>query len=135
MRYSKSTITGWFPLHNEKHALLTMLYYSSKGLGIVLVFFLLPDLLIDTLVLLLNPLLGLVDSNLHHPPVFGVIHRGLGDDGKVPQELKGVCLWARVCLRTRNRGSISLRLGSRASTRHVHSDCTKECPHSTILVY
>jgi hypothetical protein len=56
------------PLHNEKHTLLTMLYYSSKGLGIVLVFSLLPDLLIDTLVLLLNPLLGLVDSNLYHHP-------------------------------------------------------------------
>jgi hypothetical protein len=110
-----------------------VLYYSSKGLGIVLVFSLLPDLLIDTLVLLLNPLLGLVDSNLHHPPAFGVIHRGLGDDGKVPQELKAVCLLARVCSRKVNRGSVS---GQNLRPAPVMFTLTaQECPHSTTLVY
>jgi hypothetical protein len=115
--------------------ILTMLYYSSKGLGIALVFSLPYPVSLSTLIVLLNPLLGLVNSNLHHLLAFGVIRRGLGNDGKVPQKLKGVRLLVRVRLRTLNRGSVSVRSELRGLTHDIHFDGTKECVHSTALLY
>jgi hypothetical protein len=64
-----------FPLRQgEAHPFSPCCVTAVQRSGLVVVLSLVDDLLIDILVLLVDPLLCLVDSNLHHPPAFGVIH-------------------------------------------------------------